>query len=707
MSIIQKLRSKTGITTIFIGVALLAFVITGLDPQMFSSITGNENVIAEIKGEKYPYEAYYEVLERLQQQLDGNASEMQQQGVYSRAWDAFIARNVYDDTYEKIGIGIFNPWLSIIGISSSEFEDIMIGDNIAPEVYNADIFKNPDTRQFDKDILLQTLANLSSIREQYPDFYMEWLNFETGMHQKVLETKLNTIVSKAMYPTALEIEMAVVEESKQNAIEFIKIDYNSIADSLVTVTDKEIATYYEAHKKDKKFMREDDAVTIEYVSFAINPTAEDIRNTEIHTANLRDGFINARNIQSFLNINSDIKFDPTYYKKGVLPEVIDDFAFSQAIDSTTDMYLENNMYKIAKISDIRYASDSARARHILLIGEDAMQKADSLQELLANKKANFTDLVRMYSADSASIPMGGVIDWFYEGQMVQPFQDTCFFGERGKFYITPTQYGVHIIEILNQGPKSKRVQVQYLAREIQYSTDTRKAVYSEAVNFASKNETKEQFDISIAENNTLVKRIAENVTPNQRFISGISDSRDLIRWAHDSKNAKGMVSDIFTCGDAFVVAVVTETFKKGTKTLAQVKDEIQSIIRIEKKQAYITNIINNNAGEKTLQAIGELFNVTPIVSNTITFASVTAQSIGKEPKVIGTATNLEVGAMSNIILGETGVYMLVVTDSKTVETDAEQKEMRMASSKSMKIINNLFPYLKEKANIVDNRLRFL
>jgi hypothetical protein len=108
-----------------------------------------------------------------------------------------------------------------------------------------------------------------------------------------------------------------------------------------------------------------------------------------------------------------------------------------------------------------------------------------------------------------------------------------------------------------------------------------------------------------------------------------------------------------------------------------------------------------------LQAIGELFNVTPIVSNTITFASVTAQNIGKEPKVIGTATNLEVGTMSSIILGETGVYMLVVTDSKTVETDAEQKEMRMASSKSMKIINNIFPYLKEKANIVDNRLRFL
>ena len=646
------------------------------------------------------------MLERLQAQLDENASEMQQQGVYGRAWEAFIARHVYDDVYEKIGIGVFNPWLNIIGISQSEFEDIMIGDNIAPEVYNAEIFKNPDTRQFDKDILLQTLSNLPTIREQYPDFYKEWLNFETGMHQKVLETKLNTLISKAIYPTQLEVEMAVAEESKQVAIEFIKIDYNSIADSLVTVTDAEIASYYETHKNDKKFAQEE-AVTIEYVSFAIEPTPEDIKNTENITASLRDGFIKARNIQSFLNINSDIKFDPQYYKQGVLPESIDKFAFSQAIDSTTDMYFENNMYKIAKISDIRYASDSARARHILLTGENAMQKADSLQKLLTNKQADFTELVRAHSADSASIPMGGIIDWFKEGQMVPQFQDTCFFGEPGKFYITPTKFGVHIIEILNQGPKSKRVQVQFLAREIQYSSDTRKAVYSEAVSFASENETKEQFDNAIAANNKLVKRVAENVTPNQRLITGVPESRELIQWAHTSKDSKGTVSDIFTCGDSFVIAVVTEVFEKGPKTFAQIEDEIRSTVIIEKKKTYITDIIEKNSGEKTLQAIGKLFNVLPTVSNTITFASVSAQSIGKEPKVIGTATNIELGAMSNPILGENGVYILVVTDSKTVETDAEQKEMRIASTKSMKVINGLFPYLKEKANVVDNRLKFL
>jgi peptidyl-prolyl cis-trans isomerase D len=46
------------------------------------------------------------------------------------------------------------------------------------------------------------------------------------------------------------------------------------------------------------------------------------------------------------------------------------------------MYLEGNVYKIAKISDIRMASDSAKARHILVTGQNAMKEADSLKALL-------------------------------------------------------------------------------------------------------------------------------------------------------------------------------------------------------------------------------------------------------------------------------------------------------------------------------------
>lgn len=704
MSAIQKLRSKTGLITIFIGAALLAFIITDLDPQMFSAITGNNSVIAKINGEKQEYDAYYDVFERFQRQLPADASDMQQQGIYNQAWEAFVAQTVYEDVYKRTGVGKFNPWLNIIGISQSEFEDIMIGENIAPEVYMADIFKNPQTNMFDKQILIQTLSNLSFIRTEYPDFYQEWLQFEIGMHQKILENKINAIVGKALLPTNLEIEFGVLEAEKVVDIEFVRIDYSRIADSLVTVSDAEIQNYYKNHRNDARFEQEE-SVTFEYITFEIQPTFEDIKRTEQTVYNLKDGFINARNLISFLNVNSDLKHDPSYHKRGTLPPTIEAFAFEGEINSITDVYFENNMYKVAKISDIRYAADSARVRHILAAGPDAMQLIDSLKTVLENKQASFTDLVTQYSADEASIPNGGVYEWFTEGQMVQSFQDSSFFGEKGKYYIVPSQFGVHLIEILDQGPKSKRVQVQYLARTVQYSTETRRNVYSKAILFASENQSKEDFDNSVAQSTDLVKRIADRTTPNQRTLPGLRDSRDVIRWAHKNKNKVGQVSDIFNCGDAFVIAIVTEVHNKGVKPLDVVREEIKTILITDKKKEYIAQQIASK-NPTSIQAIADMFSVTVGESQNISFASASANNVGREPKVLATASLMEPGKLSSPIMGEVGAFVIVVSDVRTDEfVNSDMILTRMQMSRRF-LPNSIFPYLKEKADVQDFRIKF-
>ncbi|MFO7867959.1 MAG: peptidylprolyl isomerase [Bacteroidales bacterium] len=707
MSTIQKLRSKTGLVTIFIGVALLAFVVTGLDPQMFSSITGNDNVIAEINGEKYTYESYYQVLQKSQANSEEDASEIQKQDVYPQAWNTFVARHVYDDLYKEIGLGIHNPWLNIIGISQSEFEDIMIGENIAPEVRNAEIFKNPETNKFDKEVLINTLSNLEQIKNEYPEFYQQWLNFETGMHQKILENKLNTLISKSFYPSNLEIDMQVEEKSENVDFESVGINYTTISDSLVSVSESEISDYYDNHNHEEKFQQEE-SVTIEYIVFDIKPTQNDIQNTKQYVTDLRNGFINASNLKSFLNVNSDIKFQPKYYKKGELPEKIDEFAFSHQEDSATDVYFESNMYKIAKISDIGYAADSARVRHILLQGDTAMTVADSLKTLLEEENADFTELVRTHSTDSASIPNGGVYDWFKEGQMAQSFQDSSFFGEVGNYYIAPSQFGVHVIEILDQGPKSKQVQVQYLAREVTYSSETRQEAYKEAVYFASENETYEDFNQSIIDNPEISKRTAEKVTPNQRYIQGLTNSRDLIKWAHETKDDAGKISDIFTCGDAFVIGVVTDVYEEGEKPLEVVEDEIIATLRKEKKTEYVAEKIAALPETATLQDIAQEFNQKPISVSNVTFSHQTAEKLGREPKVIAKAAVMDPGQISEPIEGNRGVFIISVTNKNlNASVKPEREKQMLISTRRMTIINSLFEYLKEKAEIEDYRIKFL
>ena len=126
------------------------------------------------------------------------------------------------------------------------------------------------------------------------------------------------------------------------------------------------------------------------------------------------------------------------------------------------------------------------------------QTADSLKDLIV-KGADFAELARTYSSDKASAIEGGDLKWFKEGDMVQPFSDSCFFGKKGDVKVVPTQFGIHVIEITDQSRPSKRVQVGILARKVVASDATDQVYYSKANEFAGVNNTYEKFNKAVEE----------------------------------------------------------------------------------------------------------------------------------------------------------------------------------------------------------------
>ena len=75
-------------------------------------------------------------------------------------------------------------------------------------------------------------------------------------------------------------------------------------------------------------------------------------------------------------------------------------------------------------------------------------------------------------------------------------------------------------------------------------------------------------------NQELMLKYANNTEENQRVIPGIDDSRQVIRWAHQNKKKLGEVSEIFRCGDKFLVAVVTRVEEEGVANIEDVKDAV-------------------------------------------------------------------------------------------------------------------------------------
>ena len=708
MSVIQKLRNKSGLLTIIIGIALLSFVITGLDSSIFRS-GGNENVIAEINGTEYPYEAYYEVFEQIDKQYKSNPNMMQNpqqlENIHNEAWQAFLNTKLFEEQFIKLGIGVYNENLKTLGISDKEFEDITTGNNIDPELQY--YFRNQQTGQFDKQMLLQTLSNIKEYKESNPEFYESWVLFEKNLHTNTLRKKYSSLVTKGCYVTKLETDMSLKDKNVQTDIEYIKIPYEFIADKDVKVTDDDIAKYYDKVKTSKKYKQKETTVSLDYVSFDIVPTKEDIIGIENTVKEKIQDFKNTNNDAMFLNLNSDISYDPTYYKKGTLPTNIDSFAFANPVDVSTSVYLEGNMYKVAKVSDIKFAADSAKVRHILVTGADAMKKADSLKAVI-EKGGDFGLLAFKYSADSGSAKLGGFIDWFKEGQMVKSFQDSSFFGVKGKLYLAPSEYGVHIIDILDQGSKSKRVQVQYLAKTITYSQDTRKDIYKKAVQFASENRTKAQFNATLAKNTTITKRIAENLPENERFMPGVFESREVIRWAHQNKEELDVVSDIFTCGDKFIIATITKVNEKGIVPLDVVKDDIKLEVLKEKKKEMIKSKLASVSSNTPISQIGVKFNAVVQTSLNLTFAANSSPELGMEPNVFAVASLLPKGKQSSLIEGASGIYFIKAIDKRNIPNNADVKlEKSMLQQQAGNSFGNaIFSILQDKVEIEDYRINF-
>ena len=316
------------------------------------------------------------------------------------------------------------------------------------------------------------------------------------------------------------------------------------------------------------------------------------------------------------------------------------------------------------------------------------------------------DLHREGPVDSVSAINGGIIDWFKEGEMVKSFQDSSFFGEVGKLYIAPSNYGVHLIQILNQGPKSKRVQLQVFSKEVTYSQATRSKVYQNAVKFVSENRTQEQFNAAIEADQSLVKRVANNTEENQRVIPGIDDSRQVIRWAHQNKDKVGEVSEIFRCGDKFLVAVITEVNEEGVMPLEKAKDAITDDIRMEKKKALILDELKN-IDCSSLESVAQAKALNVQTSSNLSFASTSGPGIGIEPVLFATMAQAEKDVVSKPIVGERGVYVAKVTNTTDAEVSTiENEKTTQAQRAASMFTNNIYKILEDKADITDNRINF-
>jgi peptidyl-prolyl cis-trans isomerase D len=699
MGLMNSMRNRGGLLVGVIAFAIVAFLAGDVLISGQNIFGGQPTDMGEINGSKVEIEDFQTKLDANIEQYktstgQSNLNEGMTGYLVDQTWNQVIYDEVMKQRIAKSGIKV----------SPEELFDMVQGSNPHPEVRRA--FTNPQTGVFDPSQVLNFLKNMDQ-QDPTGDTRKQWLSFEKAISDERVRQKYMNAVKAGMYVPTVFAKADYMDKNKTANISYVLLDYTTVSDSSIQVSESDVKTYYNANKY--KYKQAENTRSFDYISIDVLPSKDDTLETQKWIYEQLTGLQNSTNDSSYINLNADTKYLGAFNKKGELPAALDTIMFSKPQGFIYGPFIDGGAFKIAKLISIKTMPDTVRARHILLptanVDPAAVKKtADSLKALI-DAGANFAALAMQYSTDGSK-DKGGDLGYFDNKQMVKPFSDFCFQGTKGKRGVVLSQFGYHIIEITDQKNFNKQISVGVIDRAITPSNSTTQALFGKANALVSSIESSSEFD-NVTLTDGFSKRVADDIKETDRFIAGIESPRELIRWAY--KADVNDVSPLFEAGNKYVFARLTKVKEAGNIPMEYIKTELEAAVRKEKKATLLKDKITAAmSGASTIQQVAQKLNVTAVPASGISFGFPVIPGVSREPMVVGKLFGSDKGKMVGPVEGERGAYLVYVesfVDALPLPDYTSNKRDLYTSAKS-RVDNELLEGLKKAAKIKDNRILF-
>lgn len=723
MALIGEIRKRSVLLLIVIAVAMLAFIMGDLFRN--NGGVNQDTPITNLYGEGITQSEYDQLINRElnkrlsmmpaeQQQLAENSIRTELEETYL---NEYLQNEMFRYQYSKLGLNV----------TRKEFNDIIQGNNITPSVEN--MYKQDPTFRFflnsfgqvDKDSINKYMPMLSQ-GPQGPMF-SNYMNFvgESVEKQRYIQKYLN-LIEKGLYVTKQEAKKSYIESNSYVNFDFVYQSFSNISDTAVVVTDSDIQSFYNKHKTEKKYEQKDE-ITFQYVEFPIAPSAEDKQDTRDYLASKKDLFKDAKNDSNFVMLNSDTK-DLNFSDKKItdFPQGFDSILNVADTNTVIGPYEEDGFYKLAKVREVT-SKKEAKVRHIL-IGFDNPQRGtmrygsdlDKLKKIadsviaVIRAKNNFDEMVKEMSTDIASVPNGGVYDWFGEDeQFVQPFKDAAFNNPVNSIKAVETVFGIHIIEVMGRR-NTKALNVAVVDAEIKPSGTTIELAINKAIDFRNdfnKNNVEDTAFVNTARRSGLFVNPSQRLALNQEYLQGFDNNvGSFLEWGFNADTEKGDISEALVFDKKVIISHLKKKTEKGVPTFADVKDIMKYEVIKEKKAEMYTEKMKGSSINEIAAAVG----LTVQSASNISGNASNVSGAGNEPKMIGAAFGLEQGKMSQPIKGKNGVFV-VLTKEKTTATIPDgytfETEQNIASSQLRRQAQSqVYQALYELSELEDKRARF-
>ena len=702
MGIMSFLRNRAGIIIVgAIGFAIVAFLVSDAVQMGGSFMHAGQTEVGEVDGETISILDFNEKVE----QNTNNFKQQMGQSTLDPQMTSYIIENTWNQSVSQILMAKEMDRLGLL-VSKNELNDLVSGKNPDPQILQN--FGDPQTGQLNRMQLNAFLDNVKSQPASSP-INQQWTSFLLNIRENKLAQKYANLVKNSLYVTSLEAKEDYDQRNKLATFNFVSLDYNSVPDAQVKLTDKDYSDYYNENKS--SFKNPIEKRSFEYIVFDANPSKADSADVKAMVQKTAEEFRASTNDSLFVSINSETKMPLTYVRRGQLEPALDSAIFSSSKGAFIGPLFANGVYKMVKVLDLKVGPDSVKASHILINPaaeggiDKARAKADSIKNVIA-KGGSFAEQASKFGTD-ASKDSGGELGTFARGAMVPAFEEAVFNGNTGDLKVITTQFGVHVIKINAQIGSSRVAKIALVDKSLSSSSKTQQEAYSKATTFLSAAKNAETFDAE-AKKAGYVKLLADNVQATQSSISGLDNPREIIRWAF-AADKNDVSNQVFEMGNKFAVAKVIDIFEEGTLPLEQVKKDIEPmVIRSVKARILREKMEKALAGSKSIDQVAQKVSkpVTPVQN--IVFANPVVPGLSQENKLVGTVFGSQPGKLSKVIEGEHGVFVFVVTgfSNPAPLTNVFKQKVQVSQNLVQRAPGESYKVLRDNSTIKDNRVKF-
>ena len=702
MALLGQIRERSIFLIIVIGMALFAFVISGV----FTSDGGGGSVsepIAKVNDVEIDLDLFRFNVEQTERNY--NFSTLKS---VDAVWNQTIRNAVLENQYKILGIDAGIAQLEEIISSNDAF-------------LNDQRFLN-ESGFFDFGLFTNFII---SMKTNNPEGYENWKAQESQLISMAKQNIYLGLVRSSATFSDFEGKFTYHTENDNVSIEYVQIPYSIISDSVVSVSDNEIKKYITQNPD--KFKR-NETRSIDYVLFNEAPTEEDIleqRNSleklignriEYNdVSKLTDtilGLKNTNDISGFVSQHSNIPFDSIYKSKGELISEYSEILFNLNENKVFGPYIEGKNIKISKMIDQK-KDGSIRASHILIsykesLGasnlilrskEEAKQKAfEILRQIRRNPKI-FNE-VASKNSDGPSKDKGGDLGFFQEGFMEKSFFDFVNNNKVGKTGVVETKYGYHVIKITD---KEDVVLLANVVQELIPSEYTSNQIFKNATDFEIQalKSNREDFE-SIAENLALNYKQVDYLNILDEQIPGLGEQRQIIKWSFSDNSEEGDIKKFNLSSGGYAVVKISKIRDTKIAEFDEIKEEVRSKLVIQKKSDLL---LKKYKSIKSIEELSKKSNQEIQTASALNQKNSVLSGSGQEPYIIGASFALKENEESNLLVGNKGLYKIKVTGKETAPDLASYLAYRnsLRTNENIRINSEIFNALKMSSEIEDNR----